>query len=48
MKTLLKGGKIVNEGTSSFKDILIFEGKIQKIEDAITPDITMNEIDVSG
>ena len=48
MKTLLKGGKIVNEGTSSFKDILIYEGKIQKIEDSITPDTTMNVIDVSG
>ena len=48
MKTLLKGGKIVNEGTSLFKDILIYEGKIQKIEDSITPDTTINVIDVSG
>ncbi len=48
MKTLLKGGKIVNEGITSYKDILIHEGKIQKIEDSITPDTTVNVIDVSG
>jgi len=47
MKTLLKGGKIVNEGATSHKDILIYEGKIQKIEDSITPDSTMNVIDLT-
>ena len=47
MKTLLKGAKIYNEGTSFFADILIDNQRIEKIESNIsaTPDTEVVNLD---
>ena len=36
-RLLITGGKLVNEGTLSEKDLLIKSGRIERIEDSISP-----------
>jgi dihydroorotase len=48
MKTLIKNGTIINEGTKTNADILISKGKIEKIASQIACQEAVNEIDASG
>jgi len=45
---LLKGAKIVNEGATSEKDVLIKEGRIERIEGRINVDGNIQEINAEG
>ncbi|MFT5581789.1 MAG: dihydroorotase, partial [Psychromonas sp.] len=48
MKTLLKGGTVVNEGTKQVQDILISDGKIDKIGVNLSTEGKVNEINCEG
>lgn len=48
MKNLIKNGTIINEGKQTNADILISNGKIEKIASQITCQEAVNEIDASG
>lgn len=48
MKTIIKNGTLINEGRKTNADILISNGKIQKIAAQITVNEAVNEIDASG
>lgn len=45
---LIKGATVVNEGVEAVKDVLIKNGRIQKIADNITVKETVREIDAKG
>jgi dihydroorotase len=48
MKTIIKNGTLINEGRKTNADILISNGKIDKIAPQITVNEAVNEIDASG
>ena len=48
MKTIIKNGTLINEGKKTNADILISNGKIEKIAPQITVNEAVNEIDASG
>ncbi|MEN9744065.1 MAG: hypothetical protein RLZZ65_1870 [Bacteroidota bacterium] len=48
MKTILRNGTLVNEGTSFVADILISNGRIEKIANQISIQEAHEEIDASG
>jgi dihydroorotase len=45
---LLKGGTIVNEGVKFVADILIKDGRIERIENSISLDYEIEEINLEG
>lgn len=45
---LIKGALIVNEGQSKVQDLLIRNGKIEKVADSIQVDFQVNEINADG
>ena len=48
MKTIIKNGTIINEGKKINADILISNGRIEKIAAQITVNEAVQEIDASG
>ena len=45
---LLKGGTIVNEGKQFIADILIKNGRIERIDSSISVDYSLEEINIEG
>ena len=45
---LITGGKIVNEGTTEEKDLLVKDGRIERLEDSISPPPGTEVVDAGG
>ncbi len=45
---LITGGKIVNEGTAEEKDLLVKDGRIERLEDSISPPPGTEVVDAGG
>ena len=48
MKTLLKGGWVINEGSKKVLDVLISEGRIEKVAESISVSGAVNEVNCEG
>ena len=45
---LIRNSAVVNEGEIKYKDVLISNGLIERIEDSISPKGNVREIDATG
>ena len=45
---LITGGKIVNEGTTEEKDLLVKDGRVERLDDSISPPSGTEVFDAAG